>query len=261
MYSDSTPLPSISILGKRRKYVSKKNGKVVTWDREIICLPNCCTKFSSNGVLPISRKKKDVLASFGLVGRLHLESDWSESEVLAEIRSTFHDNLDENTWFKFLQVTGVGSKSLMIPKLSASYKWTPKEVAGRADRPIYVLLQDDIAYEVLCYESHISQIYSSVLLGCRLTGNEVNETTSAKNPLDSWEPPPSPCVPSVQSSSSASQYDQPAPSPYISSVQPLSFVHPPLSVTHYDQPPLSSPSVLSVQSFDQQSGSGYDAQK
>jgi len=164
MYSNSTPLPSISILGKRRRNVSKKNGKV-TWDREIICLPNCYIKFSSNGVLPIPRKKKDALASFGLVGRLHLESDWSESEVLAKIRSTFHDSIDENTRFKFLQVMGVGSKSLMIPKLSASYKWTPKEVAGRADRPIYVLLQDDIAYEVLYYESHISQIYSSVLLG------------------------------------------------------------------------------------------------
>jgi len=63
-----------------------------------------------------------------------------EEQVLAEIRSTFHDSLDENTWFKFLQETEVGSKSLMISKLSASYKWALKKVAGQADRPIYVLL-------------------------------------------------------------------------------------------------------------------------
>ena len=148
MYSDFTPLPSI--LGKRRqKNVSKRSSKVVTWDREIICLPNCYKSlFSSNGVLPIPRKKKDILASYGLVGRLHLESDWSEGDVLEEIRSTFQDSIHDSNRFKFLQVTGVGSKSLMVPKLSASYKWTSKEVAGRADKPIYVLLENDIANEV-----------------------------------------------------------------------------------------------------------------
>lgn len=112
-------------------------------------MPNCyMSLFSSNGVLPIPRKKKDILASYGLVGRLHLESDWSEGEVLEEIRSTFKDSIHDSNQFKFLQVTGVGSKSLMVPKLSASYKWTPKEVAGRADKPIYVLLENDIADEV-----------------------------------------------------------------------------------------------------------------
>ena len=129
--------------------MSKKSGKIVTWDREIICLPNCyMSLFSLNRVLPIPHKKKDILASFGLVGRLHLESDWSEGKVLVEIRSTFKDSMHDSNQFKFLQVTGVGSKSLMVPKLSASYKWTLKEVAGQADKPIYVLLENDIANEV-----------------------------------------------------------------------------------------------------------------
>lgn len=75
-----------------------------------------------------------------MVGQLHLESDWSESEVIAEIRSTFSDNVTEDVQFQFLQFTGTGTKSLMVPKVSSSYKWTPKEVAGRADRPIYLLL-------------------------------------------------------------------------------------------------------------------------
>jgi len=74
--------------------------------------------FGSNGVLPIPRKKKNVLASYGLVGQLHLKSDWSESEVLEEIRSTFRDSMHNNSQCKFLQVTVVGSKSLMIPSVS-----------------------------------------------------------------------------------------------------------------------------------------------
>ena len=38
------------------------------------------------------------------------------------------------------------SKSLH--KVSSSYTWTPKEVAGRADRPIYLLLLADLKNEV-----------------------------------------------------------------------------------------------------------------
>jgi len=86
--------------------------------------------------MPVPQKKKDILATFGLVGKLHLESDWSENEVITEIRSTFSKNVTEDIKFQFLQFTSTGSKSSMIPKVSSSYKWTPEEVAGRADRPI-----------------------------------------------------------------------------------------------------------------------------
>ena len=101
--SKTTTVPSI--LGKRRRRkVSMKPSKIVTWDREVICLPHSYMKmFSTNGVMPIPRKKKDILASFGLVGRLHLESDWSESEVITEIRSTFSENVTEDIQFQFLQ--------------------------------------------------------------------------------------------------------------------------------------------------------------
>ena len=146
--SETTTVPSI--LGKRqRRKVSMKPSKIVTWDREVVCLPHSYMKmFSTNGVMPIPRKKKDILASFGLVGRLHLESDWLESEVITEIRSTFSENVTEDIQFQFLQFTGTGTKSLMIPKVSSSYTWTPKEVAGRADRPIYLLLLADLKNEV-----------------------------------------------------------------------------------------------------------------
>ena len=117
----------------------------------MICLPACYLElFNSNGVMPIPRKKKDVLASFGLIRKIHLESTWSDSEVLDEIRSVFEDAMgkDDSFPFNFLQVTGTGTKSLILPKVSASYKWTPKEVAGRADRPLYILLRNHMNNEV-----------------------------------------------------------------------------------------------------------------
>ena len=82
------------------------------------------------------------MASYGLVGRLHLETDWSEGDVFEEIISTFQDIIHDSNRFKSLQVTRAGLKSLMVPKLLASYKWTPKEVARRADKPTYALLEN-----------------------------------------------------------------------------------------------------------------------
>ena len=107
-------------------------------------------QLSVDGIMPIPRKKKDTLVTFGLVGRIHLESDWTEDDVKAEVRSAFNDATggDNSFPFKFLQIAGTGSKSLMVPRVSASYKWTPREVAGRADRPIYILLEKDLKDEV-----------------------------------------------------------------------------------------------------------------
>lgn len=128
--------------------MAAKPSKIVMWDREVVCLPKSYMDlFNCDGVLPIPRKKKDILVSFGLVGKLHLESDWSPADVVSEIKTTFSDIM-KNDDFKFLQFTGTGTKSLMIPKVSASYQWMPKEVAGRADRPIYLLLQTDLDNEV-----------------------------------------------------------------------------------------------------------------
>ena len=56
--------------------------------------------------------------------------------------------MDNSCPFKFLQIARTGSKSLMVPRVSASYKWTPSKVAGHADRPIYILLEKDLKDEV-----------------------------------------------------------------------------------------------------------------
>lgn len=76
--------------------------------------------FSSNGVLPNSQKR-DILASFSLVGKLHLQADWSAAEVVAEIQSTFSEDMKDDD-FKFLQFTGTSTKSLVVPKVPASYQ-------------------------------------------------------------------------------------------------------------------------------------------
>lgn len=109
--------------------MAAKSSKIISWDREVVCLPQSYMDlFGSDGVLPIPRKKKDILASFGLVGKVHLESDWTAAEVVAEMKSTFSEMLQrEDCAFKFLQFTGTGTKSLIVPKVSPSYKGSSRE--------------------------------------------------------------------------------------------------------------------------------------
>lgn len=50
-----------------------KPTKITTWDREIICPPNCYKELSVNGIMPIPRKKKDVLASWTVAFGVRLD--------------------------------------------------------------------------------------------------------------------------------------------------------------------------------------------
>lgn len=78
-----------------------------------------------------------------------MESDWTDEEVKEEIRSTFNNATGgESFSFKFLQITGTGKKSLMIPMVSNSYKWTPKEVADCADKLVYIIMEKVLKDEV-----------------------------------------------------------------------------------------------------------------
>lgn len=75
----------------------------------------------------------------------------SEEEIFKEIRSVFRTPMgfDDEFQFIILQSTGGETKELMVPELSASYRWTAAAVAGRnAKVPIYVLAQDRL--EVFC---------------------------------------------------------------------------------------------------------------
>ena len=157
MYNLYSTLPFPSVVGRKRRNRSAvasraKNSKVVSWDRNIVCLPFCYSKWCrtpSSGIA-IPRKKKCILAAHGLVGKVHLESDWSEDDVFNEIRSVFSEPMNNDPAFPFdmLQLTGTGTKTLGVPALSSSFRWTPKEVAGRADSTIYILCKKNLSNEV-----------------------------------------------------------------------------------------------------------------
>ena len=167
VFSLSIPLPSI--LGRRRRQrqggAKAKSQKVVSWDRTIICLPSCYPECSKSGKdIAIPRKKRAVLAANGLIGKIYLESDWTEDDVFAEIRSVVSDAMGDDTQFPFsiLLPTGSGTKSLTVPSLSSSFKWTPKEVAGKAQNTIYILaeksLKAQVAIQAVLHKlRHISQ--------------------------------------------------------------------------------------------------------
>jgi len=144
----SVPLPSI--LGKRRRFhvntskglKSMKSMKITTWDRTIIFLPVTYPETCGEQIV-VPHKKRSVLASNGLIGKIHLESNWDEEELFGEVRSVFKDAMggDMNFPFTFLVPMGGGLKSLTKPVQSTSYKWTAKEVAGRADSTVYILAE------------------------------------------------------------------------------------------------------------------------
>ena len=116
-----------------------------------MCLPLCYSKYCSTPSSGIAiPRKKHILAAQGLLGKVHLESDWSENDVFSEIRSVFSKPMGNDAMFPFdiLQLTGSGTKSLVIPALSSSFKWTPKEVAGRADSTIYIMCKKKLKNEV-----------------------------------------------------------------------------------------------------------------
>ena len=99
----SVPLPSI--LGKQRRVhgnTSKglkpmKSMKITTWDRTIIFLP--VTLKCEQIVVPC--KKHSVLTSNGLIGKIHLESNWDQEEVFGEVHSMFKDAIGGDMSFPF----------------------------------------------------------------------------------------------------------------------------------------------------------------
>ena len=143
------PLPSG--FGKRVRAMqsslsSSKMPKVLTYDRDTICLPKT---LAESGKIAIPRKQqvRSMLASNGLIGKISLKSSMTEKELRREIRSVFRKPMNFNKHFVFdiLQPAGGNSKALAIPSVSPSYKWTASAVAGKnAKMPIYIMAQDDL---------------------------------------------------------------------------------------------------------------------
>ena len=105
----------------------------------------------SENTIAIPRKKPSLLARHGLIGKIHLQSHWSEEELFVEVCSVFSDTTRGNVSFPFtfLIPTGGGSKTLTKPVVSATFKWTSKEVTGKADSTIYIIAGKELKNEVL----------------------------------------------------------------------------------------------------------------
>ena len=140
-------LPSIFRQRQRAASNKSKRPKVVqTWDRDIVCLPEClCIR----GSIKYPRGKyRARLGNLGLIGKIHLTSDMTVEEVASEVRSVFKKPMSEraNFPFQYLQPMGTGSRCLTIPAVSSSFAWTAKQVArlGTSTGTIYILAKADL---------------------------------------------------------------------------------------------------------------------
>ena len=130
---------------------SKKLKTVTTWDRDIVCLPKESRQGES--YIPYPRGKfRSKLGRDGLVGKVHLTSEMTVEEVEGEIQSLFEPAMggDAAFPFKYLQATGGGSRSLSIPSVSTSFRWTAPQVAklGNQRNTIYILAERDLKLHV-----------------------------------------------------------------------------------------------------------------
>ena len=83
----------------------------------------------------------------GLSGRIRLTSDMTEDEIFSEIHSVFRVPMANNDQFTFdvLQSTGGQNKTLVVPALSSSYKWTASALASKnVKTSIYILAREPL---------------------------------------------------------------------------------------------------------------------
>ena len=96
-------------------------------------------------------KYRSCLGKHGLIGKIRLMSTMTVVEVESEVQSVFGKAMGNrgDFPFSFLQPTGAGSRTLMVPLVSSSFEWTTQQVAKFASnkQSIYVLAQDKLAVE------------------------------------------------------------------------------------------------------------------
>ena len=116
-----------------------------------MCLPQSRRNFSSGSETCISFPRgqyRTELGRLGLIGKIHLTSEMDEDSVKQEIRSVFEGPMggDHEFPFVYLQSAGVGSKTLVVPAQSSTFKWTGQQVARLAGQKgtIYILAQADM---------------------------------------------------------------------------------------------------------------------
>ncbi len=121
--------------GDKASSRSKRPKCVISWDRDVVCLPNNYFPGDSekkNATIPYPRGKyRTYLARMKLIGKVHLTSDMTVDEAMNEFRSAFLGPMNKNPNFRFayLQSTGGGARSLALPNVSSSFTWSAHQVA------------------------------------------------------------------------------------------------------------------------------------
>ena len=95
---------------------------------------------------------------YGLLGKIRLYSLMTEDDIFTEIQSVFSVPMGEKEDFNFtiLQLTGGGSKSLIIPALSPTYKYIANAAAGKNSKMlIYILTLKDLQVHCI-YEAGVA---------------------------------------------------------------------------------------------------------
>ena len=147
---------------------SKRAKTVQIWDRDIICLPQ---RLSSQKIAYPRGSYRSILGEQGLIGKIRLMSNMDEDQVRcliatlthsvktlykhlqvkAEVHSVFQKPMGgrEDFPFEFLQATGSGTRSLTVPAVSSSFRWTAQQVAklGGYKQAIYILAKDDLVLD------------------------------------------------------------------------------------------------------------------
>lgn len=130
----------------------RKKERVVTYERDIVCLPRSFAKHGSLIDIPRKKSIRQFLAINKLVGKIQIDSGMTQSEIFREVRSVFRTPMgdDDRFQFKVLQSAGGDSRNLVIPQLSSSYCWTASALAGKnAKCPIYILASDNLKVGLL----------------------------------------------------------------------------------------------------------------
>ena len=142
-------LPSFLHRNAIRQHKKGKSPKITYYNRDVICLPQSYARGNCKSI-PIPRKKaRTTLAEMGLQGKISLRSDMLEEAINCEIRSAFADVMGHDPFFPFafLQLSGGGSKTLTLPSLSSSFRWTAGEVGKLGKSVIYILAQRKLCNE------------------------------------------------------------------------------------------------------------------
>ena len=141
------------------KSKAKSAPNVLSYNKDVICLPNVYVSPGKQGISIPRGKQHAQLGYLGVVGKLHLASDTSETNMLHEVRSAFdgpmRSNLDFPStscgwWFKHLDHTF----SLIIVS-------DAKQVAslGGQSGTVYILAEKDL--EVIL----VSMIHRAIIPG------------------------------------------------------------------------------------------------